>query len=137
MHFDCNDINLDRKKRAQPPPRFSLPHSTYFNRGIRPILLEVDSYSLTLPRRDSDFQRWRPKCQTASRGLTVKAHQDKNVVGSLAHIYLVNQLETKDSSWKSHVGLASAEARNDDSDEGKDEDGGNIEAEAPGGWLAI
>ena len=51
----------------------------------------------------------------------------------MAHIYLVNQLETKDSSWKGRVGLASADAENDDSDEGKDEDCGNIEAEVPGG----
>ena len=46
-------------------------------------------------------------------------------------------METKDSNWRGHLGLASAEAENDDSDEGKDGDGGNIEAEAPGGQLAV
>ena len=56
-------------------------------------------------------------------------------VGTLAHTYLVDQLETKDSSSNGPVIPASAQAENDDSDEDKDADGVNIEAEAPGGEL--
>ena len=60
----------------------------------------------------------------------------KHVVDTLANIYIVNQLETQKPPSNGHVGLASAKTENDDSDEEKDEDGGNMEAEAPGGWLA-
>ena len=65
----------------------------------------------------------------------MKAHQDEKVVGVLAHIYLVNQLRTKDTSLSGHVNSTSVAAENNDSDEDKDEDGGGIEVEASGGNI--
>ena len=56
--------------------------------------------------------------------------------GALAHICLVNHSETKDNSLNGQISPTSAKAQNDDSDEDKDEDGGNIEGEAPEGKLA-
>lgn len=66
---------------------------------------------------------------------TVKAHAYQKLVGALAHIYLVNQSETKDSISNGHISPASAKAENDDSDEDRDEDGRNVEAGALGGKL--
>lgn len=60
----------------------------------------------------------------------------KNLVGALAHVYIVEQLETKDSNLNGHVVPASAQAENDDSDEEKNADGGIIEGKAPGGEFA-
>ena len=70
-----------------------------------------------------------------SRRLAVKIHEYHGLVGALAHIYLVNHFETKDTMLNGHISPASAKAENDDSDEDKDEDGGNIDAGAPGSKL--
>ena len=66
----------------------------------------------------------------------MKAYPDQNFAGALAHICLVNHSETKDNSLNGHISPTSANAQNDDSDEDKDEDGGNIEGEAPEGKFA-
>ena len=65
----------------------------------------------------------------------MKAHQDQKVVGVLAHIYLVNQLRTKDTGLSGQISPTSVIAENDHSEEDKDEDGGNIEVEASGGNI--
>ncbi len=49
---------------------------------------------------------------------------------------LVNHYETKDAIPSSHISPVFAKAENDDSDEDRDEDGGNIEAGASGGKYA-
>ena len=71
----------------------------------------------------------------------MKAHQDQKVVGVLAHIYLVNQLRTKDTGLSGQISPTFVKAENDHSDEDKDEDGENIEVEASGGnigfWILL
>lgn len=65
----------------------------------------------------------------------MKAHQDQKVVCVLAHIYLVDQLRTKDAGLSALISPNSVKAEDDHSDEDKDEDGGNIEVEASGGNI--
>ena len=63
--------------------------------------------------------------------------QNQRPVDTLAHIYLVNRVDETDASPNSHIGSASAKARNDESDEDKDEDCENIQTEAPGGKVIV
>lgn len=71
-----------------------------------------------------------------SRRSIVKAHQHHEFVDALAHTYLVNDSETKEAVSNGHNNSASVKAENDDSDEGKHDDGVNIEAGAPNGEPA-
>lgn len=69
-----------------------------------------------------------------SKRSTVKPYGYQRFVGASAYSLIVIHSETTDAISKSHISPASANAGNDDSDEDKNgnENGGFVEAGAPG-----